>query len=245
MKIGKGLLKQVEKDSIGTDELYSESTYRHIGQLYRNALIRHAKKDRWFLAPQISEAKRKKRYEQIKKFIDMCLEFEIPYDVVMDHQVKILVKFIKEKNIPIKYPPFNMLISENARKRLEGIKRDIIKRYTGRARVKESFSVQFLDIEKSLRSSIRKVYDQFMRTKDFIGAIQGFEAAQDLEIMARAKLISNVYVYSSPLGEETEFLKQIKEDAGKRLSRQQKEEVVRIKKDLMSEFKDKEVLKYV
>jgi len=245
MKIGKGLLKQTEKDNLGTDELYSENTCQHIGQLYREALIRHAKKDRWFLAPQISETKRKKRYEQIKKFIDMCLEFEIPYDVVMDHQVKILVKFIKEKNIPVKYPLFAMLISENARKRLEGIKKDIVERYTGRARVEEIHKVSSLNIEKSLRNSMRKVYDQFKRTRDFIGAIQEFEAMIKLEIMARAKLISNVYIYSSPLVEETEFLKRIKEDAGKRLSKRQKEEVVRIKKALMSEFKDKEILKYV
>lgn len=245
MKIGKGLLKQTEEDNLGTDELYSENTCQHIGQLYRDALIRHAKKDRWFLAPQISEAKRKKRYEQIKKFIDMCLEFEIPYDVVMNHQVKILVKFIKEKNIPVKYPLFAMLISENARKRLEGIKNDIEKQYTGRARVEEFHKVQSLNIEKSLRESMGKVYDQFKRTKDFIGAIGEFEATQELEVMARAKFISNIYVYSSPLGEKTEFLKQVKEDAGKRLSKQQKEEVVRIKKALMSEFRDKEILKYV
>jgi len=245
MKIGKGLLKQIDEDSLSTDELYSESTYKQIGQLYREALIRHTKKDRWFLAPQISEAERKKRYEQIKKFIDICLEVEIPYDVAMDHQVRILTKFIKEKNLPMKYPLFNMLISENARKRLEGIKKDIARRYTGKARIEKTHKIQSLDIEKSLRESMGKVYNQFKRTKDFIGAVGEFEATQELEVMARAKFISNIYIYSSPLGEKTEFLKQTKEDAGKRLSRQQKEAIVKIKKDLMSEFKDKGVLKYV
>jgi len=88
MKIGQGLLKHLTEDTLGTDELYSESTYKQIGQLYREALIRHTKKDHWFLAPQISEAERKKRYGQIKKFISICLEVEVPYDVAMDHQVE-------------------------------------------------------------------------------------------------------------------------------------------------------------
>ena len=92
---------------------------------------------------------------------------------------------------------------------------------------------------------MKKVYDRFKKTKEFIGAIQKFEAAQELEVMARAKLISNVYVYSSPLNEETEFLKEVKKEADQRLSDQQKESIVKIKEDLMSEFKDKEILKYL
>ena len=247
MKIGKGLLKQVEKDDIGTNELYSESTYRYIAQLYRIALVRYAKKDHQFLSSQISEEKRKKRYEQIKKFIDICLKFDIPYDVVMNHQIKILTKFIKEKNLSRKYhyPVFAMLISDNAQKRMEYIKKDITRRYTGKAQVQEFHKVQFLDIEKSLRESMEKVYNQFRQTKELIGAIQKFEATQELEIMARARFISNVYIYSSPLNEETEFLKEVKKEAGQRLSKQQKEAIVKIKEDLMSEFKDKEILKYV
>lgn len=245
MKIGKNLLKQTDEDKLGTDELYSESTYRQIGQLYREALVRHTKKDRWFLAPQISEIERKKRYRQIKKFIDICLEIGVPYDIAMDHQVRILTKFIKEKNVPVKYPLFAMLISDNARKRLEGIKKDIARRYTGKARIEETHIVQSLDIEKSLQESMRKIYDRFGRVLE----IKESEAVIVLEIMARARLISNVYVYSSPLGGKTEFLKQIKEDAKKHLSRQQKEAIVRIKEDLMNEFKDKdkdkEILKYV
>ena len=103
MEIGKGLLKHLTKDQLGTDELYSESTYKYIAQLYRLALVRHAKKDHQFLSSTISEAEREKRYGQIKKFIELCIEFEISYDVAIDHQVKILTKFIKEKNLSRKY----------------------------------------------------------------------------------------------------------------------------------------------
>lgn len=245
MKIGKNLLKQNEEDNLGTQELYSEDTYWSIAQLYENAIKKYTKKNIWFLPPQTLEPKRQQKYKQIRKFIDLCIEFEISFEVVMDEQVRVLMKFIKEKNLPQKYPYFNMLISEGAKKRMEYIKKGIARRYTGRAQIEEIHKVPSLDIEKSLRSSIRKIYDQFKRTKDFIGAIQGFEATQELEIMARAKLISNIYIYSSPLSEKIEFLKQIKEDTGKHLSKRQKEEVVRIKKDLISEFKDKEILKYV
>jgi len=92
---------------------------------------------------------------------------------------------------------------------------------------------------------MRKVYIRFKQTKELIGAIQKFEAIQELEVMARTKLISNIYTYSSPLSEETEFLKEVKKEADQRLSEWQKEAIVQIKKDLMSEFKDKEILKYV
>ena len=66
-----------------------------------------------------------------------------------------------------------------------------------------------------------------------------------LEIMARARLVSNVYVYSSPLADQTDFLKQVKETAGGNLTGQQKEDIVRIKKDLMKEFDAAGVVKYV
>jgi len=245
MKIGKNLLKQNEEDNLGTQELYSEDTYRDVGQLYEDALRKYTKKNIYFLSPGISEARKKQKYKLIKKFIDLCIEFEISFEVVMDEQIKVLVNVIKEKKLPMKYPYFNMLISENARKRMGYLKSNIAKRYTGRARIEESHKVPSLNIEKSLRESTGKVYNQLKQTKDFIGAVGEFEAIQELEVMARAKFISNIYVYSSPLGEKIEFLKQIKEDAGKRLSKQQKEEVVRIKKALISEFKDKEILKYV
>lgn len=245
MKIGKGLLKQVKETDLDTKELYSEDTYWDIAQLYENAISRYVKRNIWFLPPALSEIKKKQRYKQIKKFIDICTEFEISFEVVMDEQVKVLVKFIKEKNLPMKYPPFAMLISDNARKRMEYIKNAIKRRYTGRARVEESFHVRFLNIQKSLQNSMRKVYERLKQTKELIGAIQKFEAIQELEIMARAKLISNIYIYSSPLSEETEFLKEVKKEADQRLSDQQKDAIVKIKEDLLSEFKDKEILKYV
>jgi len=245
MKIGKNLLKQNKKDDLDIQKPYSKDTYWNIAQLYENAIKKYAKKNVWFLSPTIPEARRKQRYEQIRKFADLCVEFEISFEVVMDKQIKVLVEFIREKKMPMKYPYFNMLISDNARKRMGYIKDAIKRRYAGKARTQELSRVHFLDIEKSLRGSIKKVYDQFARTRGFIGAVGEFEATQDLEMMARAKFISNVYVYSSPLAEGTEFLKRIKEDAGKRLSKRQKEEVVRVKKALMGEFKDKEIMRYV
>ena len=245
MKIGKNLLKQNEEDNLGTQELYSEDTYWSIAQLYENAIKKYAKKNIWFLPSQTLEPKRQQKYKQIKKFIDLCIEFEISFEVVMNEQVRVLMNFIKEKNLPQKYPYFNMLISDNARKRMGYIKKSIARRYTGKARIEESHKVLSLDIEKSLRESMGKVYNQFKRTKSFIGTIGEFEAIQELEVMARAKFISNVYVYSSPLGEKTEFLKQIKEEANQRLSERQKEAIIKIKKDLISEFEDKEILKYV
>jgi len=245
MKIGKNLLKQNEENGLDIQKPYSKDTYWNVAQLYENAIKKYAKKNVWFLSPTIPETRRKQRYGQIRKFVDLCIEFEISFEVVMDKQIKVLVEFIKEKKMPMKYPPFNMLISENARKRMGYIKNAIKRRYTGSARAQELSRVHFLDIEKSLRNSMNKVYDRFKKTKEFIGAVGEFEATQELEIMARAKLISNIYIYSSPLNEETEFLKGVKKEVGRRLSDRQKEAVVKIKKDLMTEFKDKEILKYV
>ncbi len=241
MKIGKGLLKQVEEDNLGTKELYSEDTLRDVGQLYEIAIQKYVKKNIWFLAPGISEARRKQRYEQIKKFIGLCVEFEISFEVVMNEQIKVLVDFIKKKNMPYKYPPFNMLISENARKRMGYLKSDIVRRYTGRARVEESHKVRFLDIEKSLRNSMNKIYD--ILKKDI--ELQELRAVQVLEILARAKLVSNIYIYSSPLAEQTEFLKKIKKEVDQNLSKQQKGEVARVKKILITEFLDTGVMEYV
>jgi len=247
MKIGRNLLKQNKEDDPTTRGPYSEDIYWNIAQLYENAIKKHAKKNVWFLSPTLPEAGRKQRYGQIRKFVDLCDEFEISFEVVMDRQIKVLVEFIREKRMPMKYPPFNMLVSDNARKRMGYIKDAIKRRYTGDARAQELSGIRFLDIEKSLRNSMNRVYDRFKKTKEFIGAVQKFEATQELEIMARAKLVSNVYVYSSPLSEETEFLKEVKKEVDQRLSGQQKKAVVKIKEDLMSEFrdKDKEILKYV
>lgn len=247
MKIGKDLLKRITNDDLETEELYSESTYRYIAMLYNNTIYlytKHQTKHGGFFSSRILKEKKEKQRNQIKKFIDICIEFEIPFDVAIDKQIKILTKFYKEKSLKL-FPSFATLVSDNARKRMGYIKDGIKRRYTGSARAQELFRVQFLDIEKSLRDSIKKVYDKFKQTKDFIGTIGKFKATQELEIMTRAKFVSNIYVYSSPLNEETEFLKQIKEDAGQRLSEQQKEAIIKIKKDLVSEFKDKEILKYV
>ena len=251
MKIGKNLLKNVTNDDLETEELYSESTYQHIAMIYNNTIMLHTKKHAGFLTPQVPEDKRKRQVDQIQKFIDMCIEFELSFDVVINEQIKILTKFYKERGLKL-FPSFATLVSDNARKRMGYIKNAIKRRYTGSARAQELFRVQFLDIEKSLRDSMRKVYIRFKQTKELkielkepIGTIQKFKAVQELEIMARAKLVSNIYIYSSPLSEETEFLKEVKKEADHRLSDQQKEAIVKIKEDLISEFKDKEVLKYV
>lgn len=248
MKIKQGLLKQIEKDKLGTDELYSEHTYQYIASLYNDAVSKYMKRHSFFYSPSLSEKQKKRQTNQIKKFIEVCIKFELPFDKVMDNQIKILAKFMKEGKLKIKgvrYPPFAMLISENGQKRLEYMKGAISRKYTGSARRQELSRVHFLDIEKSLRNSMNKVYDRFRQTRELIGTLQKFEAVQELEVMARAKLVSNIYVHSSPLSEETEFLKEVKKEAGQRLSDQQKEAIMQIKKDLMSEFKDKEILKYV
>jgi len=249
MKIKKGLLKQVEEDSSNTEELYSESTYRHIALLYNNAIYRYTKhqtKHGGFYSSRILEKKKEKQRNQIIKFIDICIEFETPFDITIDKQIKVLVEFYKKRGLRL-FPSFATLISDNARKRMGYIRDNTKRRYTGSARVQELFKVQFLDIEKSLRDSMRKFYEQLCRIKKLlVGAkFPRTIALTELEIMARTKLISNIYVYSSPLSEETEFLKEVKKEAGQRLSSQQKEAVIKIKEDLMSEFKDKEILKYV
>ena len=95
MKIGKNLLKNVTNDDLETEELYSESTCQQIAMIYNNAIMLHTKKHAGFLTLQVPEDKRKRQVDQIKKFIDLCIEFELSFDVVMNEQIKILAKFYK------------------------------------------------------------------------------------------------------------------------------------------------------
>lgn len=245
MEIKRGLLKKVNNDKLETEELYSESTFRHIGILYEEAVQRHCKRKVWFISPQLGEDKKEKRFEQIRKFVDLCLEIGLPFDVAMDNQVRVLVKFIREKGMSMKYPPFAMLVSENAKKRLGWIRDGIARRYTGQARTKEFFQPQTLDLEKSLRESIQKIYDRFRTIKATVGRLEKPVAVFELERLARSRMVTKVYIYSSPLNTESEFLTTILKEAEGKLSGKQKDSIIEIKTKLVDEYQDEEVLKYV
>jgi len=92
-----------------------------------------------------------------------------------------------------------------------------------------------------------KLYQRLMVVKEHQGGITINDAQTELETMVRAGMISNIYLYVSTLASpsDSEYLTEKWEEADRKLSSFDKSAASKIKKEVLANFDDKEIAKWI
>jgi len=251
MKIGTNLFEPIDEEATKKQilkALDSESTYLNVAIVYEELVYAFAGKRIWFLPPKASEAIKEKKMKQLRMFVEIAVEVGVPFEVYMKAQFEQLVPYLKKVNPKMPYPAFSYLLTEKAVDRFFEYRKRMKDSYIGRDRwTVEFYRTSYVDVVSSVRSSAQKFHNQLVKLKAALGTITPERALQELEVMARAGFVSNIYVYGSPIveGSESEYLVNLQAEAGGKLNEEQKEAVKRVRKNLRLENTDEDVLGYV
>lgn len=227
-------------------ELESEEACRRVASLYSRYVYKWSKRQAYFLTPNMKKEKREKHLRQLKQFIRITSDLGVVHEVYMKAQFEEQMAFLQTRGL--QYVPFANLISQKAVERFKKYKERIDASYsTEDARKEEFYSVDTLRIRKAVVESIEKFYDRLERLKELTKKITIDVAIEELEVMTRAKMISNIYIFVSPLivPQNSEYLEGLHREVTKKLSDYEKKEAKKVRKEALENFEDKEILRYV
>lgn len=250
MKINKSLFKEIDKKAgkqILLQSLMNESSFIQIALQYQSFVQKYANKQIWFLSPRQSTKVRENKIQQIKKLIGITVDLGIAPEIYMRAQFEQLMGWIK-KTRPngLTYLPFSWMLTEKAITRFETFSKRIENSYHPKQAAKEFFKTQTIDIGGSASRSAKTFYDALVRIKQFEQLT--FElAVSELEIAARTGLVSNVYVYCSPLvrKSDNQYLKKIQRAVDRKLTPVQKESMKRVRSTILGTLEDKHAKKFI
>jgi len=237
-----------ETNPIIVDILEDEKACRRVAALYGDFVYHYAKRKFFFYSSRLKQKLKDKRQEQLKRFIRITAKLGVSHDVYMKIQFEQMLPFLRKRGL--NYVPFANLISQNAVNRFnEGIKR-VKESHDSETGRKEIYSTKFLDIEESIKNSIKICSDRFAKIlefQDFTRLLSIEQVLKELEMLVRAGIVSNIYVYSLFTDNRTcsEFLKNICSDTEKKLNSYEKDMVKKLRKEALKEVNDERILKYV
>jgi len=226
--------------------MHTTQVYHQVAELYEKFVLEFSGKQFWFLAPRMKDDTLRKRHKQCEQLVDIALDLNVPFDVYMKVQFEILVPFFKEVSPRSPYPQFYHLISEKAVERFKEHSTKLKERYTGTKWMDEYLRTSFVDIGKSILNSAQRLYERLQLVKDQTGTLGLSQVMEEFEMLARAGQLSNVYVWSSPLECDTEFIAKLRQETDAKMTDSQKFLAKKARSRLTTEFlEDKEITKYV
>lgn len=226
--------------------LHTTQVYKQIAELYEKFALEFGGKRIWFLTNRMKDDTLRKRYEQCEKLVDIGLTLNVPFATYMKVQFEILTPFFKRTTMQNPYPKFCHLISPKAVERFESHISKLKERYTGTHWMDQYTKGSFVDIRKSILASAHRFYDRLKQIREITGKpLTIILVLKEFEMQARAGTLSNVYIWSSPLQCERKFITALREKTNEKMTDSQKFLARRIRKLFITEFKDKDLLKYV
>lgn len=228
------------------EALHTTHTYRQVADLYNKFVLEFTEQQVCFLTHWMKDATLHKKYDMIEKFVDIAIDLNVPFEVYMKVQFEILVPFFKRVDPKMLYPRFWHLTSDKAIERFKDKAVQLKERFTGTDWMDEYIRGSFVDVGKSILNSARRFYEHLKRAKDRGSVLELAQVVKEFEMMARAGQLSNVYVWSSPLECNTEFITNLRQETEKKLTESQQFLAKKARSKLTTEFlEDKEIAKYV
>ena len=228
------------------ESLHTTQVYKQIAELYEKFVLEFGGKRIWFLTNRMKDDTLREKYKQCEKFVDIAVELNVPFDVYMKVQFEILTPFFKQTTMRSPYPRFYHLLSPKAVERFREHVPKLKERYTGTQWMDKYTKSSFIDIRKSVMLSAHKFYDRLKRVKESAGdSFNIVLVLREFEMLARAGQLSNIYVWSSPLQCEREFITILREKINEKITDHQKGIVMNTRKFFNTEFEDKDLVKYV
>jgi len=219
--------KHVEAD------LYSEQACKRVASIYSRFAEKWSGHDVYFLTPRMGQAKREKRIEQIKKLIMIVSDLGVPVDIYIETQFDELMPFLKTRGTIVQ---FSNLISVKAIKRFKDSK----------AGKTDSSSALLIDVRKIIEDSADKMCNR-LRVLLELDSLDEQAAVKEAEVMVRSGVISNIYIFTSPLAlcGKSQYLDEQWMVADKKLNKFEKKEAVRVRAEFLKKVDDARIAKYV
>lgn len=223
--------------------LHNTQVYHQIGELYEKFVFEFSNKRIWFLTNRMKDDTLRKKYKQCGQLVDIALELNVPFDVYIKVQFEILTPFLKKQNL---HPQFVHLISPRAVERFKSHIPKLKERFTGTSWMDRYTKGSFVDVRKSVVDSAERFYERLKIVKCSSGdSFNVFIVLKEFERMARAGILSNVYVWSSPLQCDIEFIKTLQEKTAAKMTDNQKFLAKKARTGFVFGSGDKELIKYV
>jgi hypothetical protein len=187
-----------------------------VADLYTRAVARMVRRRVYFFPEDV-------HLQPVRLLLAYCAELAMSPEVFIKAQFEMLGGFFKAKRI---VPKFGMFISDKAIDRLgrylEMIERSWEKREELAKIIARPFSDQEADLQQALFSSASVMQSRLERLSAAHGGVVLTEAdvVADLEMMARAGLVSNIYVALHRLANSTEYLINMKIDTLRKLDKE-------------------------
>lgn len=251
MKINKNLFKEIDKKADRQkllDSFMNERSYLQIAISYQDLVRKYAGRETWFLSSRQSTKVRENKIKQIIRLIEITVSLGVSPEIFMRAQFEQLADWIKKtKPAGFKYLPFGWMLTEKAVTRFETFSKRMENSYQQpKQALKEFLKTYTVDIGGSIARSVEVLYDALVRIKQFESLT--FElAVSELEVAARTGLVSNIYVYCSPLvrKSENEYLRKIQRSVRRKLTPVQQESVKRIRSTILGTLEDKHAKKFI
>lgn len=250
MKINKNLFKEIDKKADRQkllDSFMNERSYLQIAISYQNLVRKYTGRETWFLSPRQSTKVHESKIKQIMRLIEITVSLGVSPEIYMRAQFEQLAGWIKKvKPAGFKYLPFGWMLTEKAITRFETFSKRMENSYQPKQAIKEFLKTYTIDIGGSIARSATILYDALIRIKQFESLT--FElAVSELEVAARTGLVSNIYVYCSPLvrKSENEYLRKIQRSVRRKLTPVQQESVKRVRSTILGTLEDKHAKKFI
>lgn len=248
VEIKKSIFEKIDedaRDNMASAVIDGEKECRYIALIYSQYVHKYSGRGAFFITSKMSEEKKEKRFAQLRKLIQIAADLGVPEEVYIKAQFEQQMKWLEPRGL--KYVPFANLISERAVAEFEKYRERIDKSYSDETARKEFYSTQALDVRKAVYDSAMKLYHRLVVVKEHQGEITINDAQTELETMVKAGMISNIYLYVSVLASpsDSEYLTDKWKEADRKLSSFDKQAATKIKKEVLGNFDDKEIAKWI
>jgi hypothetical protein len=224
----------------------NETTYRFVAEIY-SGFVRTASGIEFFrfLPIDITSANYKKKIEQVRKLLFICLRLSASPEIFIKAQFEMLMPYLKQTNTP--YVPFHVMLTDKAVQRYNKYITQTKNKYEVKTEgIREILRISKVDYEKIIRDSITNIQRRISVYKKNQITIAPDLISKDVEMLARSGMISEIYIYSSDFLKALitipDYLKKIKIRLENHLTTQEKKTIDQTYKSLVDGQPNREFL---
>jgi hypothetical protein len=217
----------------GIRDLDNRETHIAVAATYAELVRKASGKTIYFLSGDMESKKYRTKLEQVRKMIQICVDFGVTFEQYMQVQFDKLIPWLKRTK-GLQYPPFNMLISDGAVTRFNEWQEKHGKQYESKKEARQALSPARINYFRSMFDSAEYFHERLQNV--------GTEnVLQELEMLARLGKLTKLYIFTHPLvqGEcRSYYLKTVRIDMKNQLTDHEKEVLMKYRKELDEKYKE-------
>jgi len=230
--------------------LSTKDTFAMIADTFNNYCRHYQKRVSWFYKGRMleSEKTRNRAEERMRRLIMLAVACETEIETFMKAQFEMLVPYFAPKGIPVR---FEAMVTDTAIDRFLRYKERIKAQYKRESdRERALYSAPKKDIVTAIFNSATAFASVLIKKQKALGQLPAPEDALELlEVMAKAGIVTRLYVVTSPLlkmvEELPEFFTKATTEVWSSLTKEESYELQRVRDELSRTVEESEVGRYV